>query len=182
MSYYFWNNSSVFLLLHLSFNPCFWQHFTGQCHTKRFSFFTGLGIRSFQKNRTIFAFFSVLYKRTERFLRSFPFFIKERNILFGFISHTNIANLAKKNVKRTESSVRFSIYIHIYMSIYIFIYLYIYLYISIYILKIRTQHSAFFCRRTKRSRVLLRSLQNNIAFFSVLKKRMEKNASFFLGS
>ena len=44
--------------------------------------FSGLGTRSFQKNAT--------------FLRSFPFFIKERNILFGFISHTKIANLTKK--------------------------------------------------------------------------------------
>ena len=42
---------------------------------------SGLGIRSFQKNVPIFAFFSVLYKRTERSLRSFPFFIKERSDL-----------------------------------------------------------------------------------------------------
>ena len=43
---------------------------------------------------------SVLFKRTEQSLHSFTFFIKERNILFGFISHTKIANLAKKkNVK-----------------------------------------------------------------------------------
>ena len=42
---------------------------------------SGLGIRSFQKNDPIFAFFSVLYKRTERSLRSFPFFIKERSDL-----------------------------------------------------------------------------------------------------
>ena len=34
----------------------------------------GLGIRSFQKNVLFFAFFSVLLKRTERSLRSFPFF------------------------------------------------------------------------------------------------------------
>ena len=40
---------------------------------------SGLGIRSFQKNGMMFAFFSVLYKRTERSLLSFPFFIKERN-------------------------------------------------------------------------------------------------------
>ena len=39
----------------------------------------GLCIRSFQKNVPFFAFFSVL---------------------FGFISHTNIANLAKKNVQK----------------------------------------------------------------------------------
>ena len=36
-----------------------------------------LGIRSFQKNVPIFEFFSVLYKKTEPSLRSFPFFIKE---------------------------------------------------------------------------------------------------------
>ena len=39
----------------------------------------GLGIRSFQKNVLFFPFFSVLYKRT--FL-SFPFFIKERSVLY----------------------------------------------------------------------------------------------------
>ena len=37
----------------------------------------GLGTRSFQKNAL--AFFPILYKRTECFLRSFPFFIKEQN-------------------------------------------------------------------------------------------------------
>ena len=44
-------------------------------------YFAGLGICSFQKNGTIFAFFSILYKRTERSLHSFPFFIKEQNDL-----------------------------------------------------------------------------------------------------
>ena len=42
---------------------------------------SGLGIHSFQKNGTIFAFFSVLHKRTERSLLSFLFFIKEQNDL-----------------------------------------------------------------------------------------------------
>ena len=37
--------------------------------------------RSLQTNGTIFAFFSILYKRTEWSLRSFPFLIKERNNL-----------------------------------------------------------------------------------------------------
>ena len=44
----------------------------------------------------------VLYKRTRRSLRSFAFFIKERGVLcvlFGFISHTKMTNLAKKNIK-----------------------------------------------------------------------------------
>ena len=87
-------------------------------------------------------FFSVLYKTTERSLRSFPCFIKEHCSLYGFISHTKIANLAKKNnveerrvlfihkVKK-ERNVLFSIYIYMYISIYI----YLYLYISIYLLK-----------------------------------------------
>ena len=45
------------------------------------------------------------------------------------------------------------IYLHIYISIYLYI-LYLYMYIYIYILKKRTQRSAFFCKRTKRSLVL----------------------------
>ena len=56
----------------------------------------------------------------------------------------------------------FKIFIYIYISIYIYKYIYIYLYISI---EKRTQCSAFFCKRTKCSRVLLRSLQKNVAFF-----------------
>ena len=143
-----------------------------------------MGIRSFQKNETIFAFFT--------------FFIKERNILFGFISHTKIANLAKKECKRKqrsfykvkkECSVLFSLYIYIYTSIYLYIsiyiyiykYLYMYLYIYIYIEK-RTEHSAFFCKRTKSSSVILRSLQKKGTFFtfiSVLLKRTKKNGTFF---
>ena len=35
----------------------------------------------FSKEPNVLAFFPILYKRTERFLRSFPFFIKERNDL-----------------------------------------------------------------------------------------------------
>ena len=45
-----------------------------------FVFLSGLGIRSFQKNGAIFVFFFVLYKRMERSLHSFPFFIKELNV------------------------------------------------------------------------------------------------------
>ena len=53
------------------------------------------------------------------------------------------------------------------------------------------ESSAFFCKRTKRSRVLLRSLQKNVAFFALfyillglidrqkLEKRTEKNVAFF---
>ena len=116
-------------------------------------------------------------------LHSYMFFIKERGVhcvLFGFISHSKIANLAKKNLK--ECSVLFMTlkknltflfqYIFIYISIYIYIYIYIYLYIYLYIyIEKRMQHSEFFCKRMKRSRVLVRSLQKNVAFFYVLCKR-----------
>ena len=90
----------------------------------------------------------------ERSLLSFPFFIKEQNILIGFISHTKIANLSKKEGKRTQRSFykvkteRFVLF-----SIYISIYIYIYM------LKKKTERSALFCKRKKRARVLLHSLQ-----------------------
>ena len=98
---------------------------------------------------------------------------------------------------KKELNVLFK-FIFIYLSISIYIYLYISIYISIYIerkkkgragvLFKRTQHSAFFCKRTLHSLrsftffakercvlcVLLRSLQKNVvffAFFYVLKKR-----------
>ena len=64
------------------------------------------------------------------------------------------------------------------MYLYISLYLYISIYIYIYILKKRTQRSAFyyfFCKRTKRTHVLLRSLQKNktfSAFFDVLCQKM----------
>ena len=92
----------------------------------------------------------------DHFLHSFTFFIKERNILFAFISHTKIANLSRKECKRMQCSflkvtkqhsVLFSIYI----------------YISI---EKRTEHSAFFFKRMKHSCILLHSLQKNIAFFA----------------
>ena len=72
----------------------------------------------------------------------------------------------------------FAIYIYIYIYIYLYIYVDIYLYISIYIYWKKERNVlrsfAFFCKRTKRSRVLLRSLQKNetfSAFFYVLCKR-----------
>ena len=43
--------------------------------------YTRVGHPFFSKERNGFAFFSVLYKRTEQFLHSFPFFIKEWNDL-----------------------------------------------------------------------------------------------------
>ena len=60
--------------------------------------------------------------------------------------------------------------------------MYIYIYLYIYILKKRTQHSAFFCKRTKRSCVLLCSLQKNktfSAFFYVLCKRTLRSLRSF---
>ena len=55
--------------------------------------YSALGIRSFQKNVSIFALFSVLYKRTEQSLRSFTFFIKERNrTLCSFWFHWTYKN------------------------------------------------------------------------------------------
>ena len=89
------------------------------------------------------------------------------------------------------------IYLYIYISLYIYIYLYIciylYIYIYIYLLKKRTQRSAFFCILLQQNEtfshsftffakegnilcVLFRSLQKNVAFFYVLKKRRQKNA------
>ena len=52
------------------------------------------------------------------------------------------------------------IYIYLYISIYISIYIYIYI-------EKRTERSAFFCKRMKHSRVLLHSLQKNIAIFAL---------------
>ena len=70
----------------------------------------GLGIRSFQKNGTIFALFSVLYNRTERSLRSFPFFIKEWNdlcVLFRSLEKNGtIFAFFSVIYKRTEQSLR----------------------------------------------------------------------------
>ena len=136
-----------------------------------------------------FAFFCVLYKRT---LRSFTFFIKEccvlcvllrfllknakeRCALFGFISHTKVTNLSKKECNTKNF---FSIY-YTYISIFIYIYLYIYILKKknegwACILSKRTQHSCIFlrsCKRTLRFLCSLCSLEKNavfFAFFSVL--------------
>ena len=65
---------------------------------------------------------------------------------------------------------------------YIYIYIYIYISIYIYILQKRTQCSAFFCKRTKHSRVLLCSLQKNetfSAFFYILCKKNVAFSAFF---
>ena len=68
-----------------------------------------------------------------------------------------------------------NIYLYIYISTYIYIYLYIYI-------EKRTERSEFFCKRTKRSRVLLHSLRS-FTFFAkercVLLKSLQKNVAFF---
>ena len=118
---------------------------------------------------------SILFKRTERSLRSFPFFIKERNVLFGFISHTKMANLAKKERKRTQCFFQrtFRSFFNIYLYIFIYIYLYITIYIYLYI---------YIEKRKERPRVLLRSFKKNVAFFaffSVLCKRTFRSLRSF---
>ena len=117
----------------------------------------GLGIRSFQKNVPIFAFFSVLYKRTERSLPSFLFFIKERSdlcVLFRFYIRTersfwfHKSNKHWKSLKKKNSPFFFR-YIQ-----YLYVYVYIHLYISIYIMKKERNVLAFFSvlwNRTLRS-------------------------------
>ena len=59
------------------FNPKFYEYYSSVMPRD----INRVGILSFKKNVPIFAFFSVLYKRTDRSLRSFLFFIKERNDL-----------------------------------------------------------------------------------------------------
>ena len=67
--------------------------------------------RSFKKNGTFFAFFSVLLKRTERSLRSFPLFRTERSFRFHKLPKTREKNGKERNVifferKRTKRSER----------------------------------------------------------------------------
>ena len=122
------------------------------------------------------------------------FFIKEcKRTLHAFWFHKSYKNdksCKKKNLK--ERSVFYKVKKELNV---LFQYIFIYLYI--YILKKRTRIGhAFFCKRTVRSLrsftffakeccilyALLCSLQKNVAFFAflyVLKKRKQKNASFF---
>ena len=85
---------------------------------------------------------------------------KECCALFGFVSHTKMIKSRKKKngafffKVKTELNVLFCnifTYIYIFIYLYISIYLYKSIYIYLYILKKRTQRSAFFCKRTKRS-------------------------------
>ena len=96
-----------------------------------------------------FAFFYILYKRMWRSLRSFTFFIKERCALFGFISHTKMTNLAKKERKRTVRS-----FLGLKKNLKFFFAIYI----------TRVGHAFFY--------VLLKTKAAFFAFFYVLYKRM----------
>ena len=87
------------------------------------------------------------------------------------------------------------IYIYIYISLYNYIYLHIYIYISVYIyisikfyiylyIDIEKKNATFYVFAKERNVlcIILCSLQKNIAFFAffyILKKRTQKNASFF---
>ena len=55
--------------------------------------------RSFAKEQNILAFFPVLYKRMGRSWRSFPFFAKERNVLYVLLGLISRQKLKKKNGK-----------------------------------------------------------------------------------
>ena len=90
-------------------------------------------------------------------------------------------------------------YIFVYIYLYISVYIYLSVYIYIYIFKKRTQRSEFFCVLLQKNKTfshsftffakdwnvlcfLLSSYQKNVAFFAffyVVKKRTQKNASFF---
>ena len=138
----------------------------------------------------------------ERALRSFTYFIKELNILFGFISHTNIANRAKKELNKNvpfflKNVSFFFRYIFIYICLYISIYIYIYMYIekrmerSCVLLQKNEMFSRsfpFFAKERCVLCVLFCSLQKNGIERNVLlglisrqklEKRMEKNRTFF---
>ena len=114
----------------------------------------------------------------QRSLRSFKFFMCS----FWFHkSYKNCKFRKKKERKRTlrsfykvkkERDFLFSQYIYIYISIDIYICISIYRYIYLYIY---IEHSAFFCKRTKRSRILL----HFFAFFYVLCKRTVCSFGFY---
>ena len=65
--------------------------------------------RSFEKNATFFTFFSVLLKRTQHSLRSFPFFWKEHNVLYvlfrSFEKNATLFMFFSVLLKRTQQSL-----------------------------------------------------------------------------
>ena len=138
-----------------------------QCVDEMWAWEKGVIIRVghafFSKERNVLSFFCVLYKRTWHSLPFFAFFLKERRVLcvlFGFISHTKMTNLGKKEPKRTvrsflglKKNLKSFFAIHIYIYIYISIYIYKYIFLLknegwACVLFKRPQRSAFFCIRT----------------------------------
>ena len=112
-------------------------------------------------------FFYVLYKRMWRSSHSFTFFIKEcgirlRSFAFFYVLY--------KRMQR----VFFGLYTYVYISVYLYIYIE-----KKNAKECNVLHSfVFFSNRTKRSCVLLHSLQKNEMFsalFYILKKRTQKN-------
>ena len=124
-------------------------------------------------------------------------------VFFGFISHTKMTNLAKKERKRTvpsflglKKNLKFFFAIYIYICIFKSIYIYIYIYIYI-----EKKNEGWACILSKERNVLcsfrffyilskrtLRSLRSFtffakecafFTFFYVLKKRTQNNALFF---
>ena len=113
---------------------------------------------SLQKNTAFFAFFYILYKRTQRSLHSFWF----------HKSYKKDKSCKKKNIKEwcilffgLKNNLKFFFAIYIYLYISIYQYIYIYISINIYF---------------KKERGLgMSSLQKNVAcfaFFYILCKRM----------
>ena len=52
--------------------------------------------RSFAKERNVVAYFPVLYKRTQRPLRFFPFFAIERDVLYVLLGLISCQKLKKR--------------------------------------------------------------------------------------
>ena len=116
-------------------------------------------LHSLKKNVAFFAFFYILYKRTQCSLRSFWFYkknvkewciLKVPKVLFAIYIYISI-------------HIYIYIYIYLYISIYqyifISIYQYIYIYLYIYILKKRTRVGhALFSKERAFACVLLRAL------------------------
>ena len=130
------------------------------------------------KNGTIFAFFPVLYKRTERSLQSFAIFIKEWNNLCVLLrsfwfhkSYKNCKSRKKKNVKELSVLfIRLKKNVLFFFNIYLYIYIYIYLSFCFLLHKNETFSSSFsfFIKEWK-----------IFVFFPILCKRMEHSLRSF---
>ena len=127
-------------------------------------------------------FFSILYKRTERFLHSFPFFIKERNLfcvlfrsllkngmLFAFFS------ILYKRIRRSLRSFTFFIKERNVVSHFVGVPSQVIQKLQIsqkkvrkckFLLVIEKNCVTFFAKERCILCILLRSLQKNVAFFA----------------